>query len=1468
MRKLQRLSDIEHSSCGVGFIASLKREFSHDHLTGGLEALKCVEHRGACSADQVTGDGAGVMTDIPFELYGYTRNSVAIATLFAPVNSEQRRKTLAVLEEVFDFFGLRIVEYRKVPTDVSVLGTDARDSLPHIVQAVIERPAHCRTDDSFDKLLYTAKQHTRVKLSDADIKDNFFFASLSATTVVYKALVRAEALDLFYPDLRDPAFKTRFTLFHRRFSTNTRTSWDKVQPFRIIGHNGEINTIPGNRSWSAIRERYLGLRRGELLTREGISDSGSLNEMVEALMHRSSNPHLEDILAIMIPPATRENNFYTFWGRAMEPWDGPAFITYSDGRSVGARLDRSGFRPCRWAMTEDHFYLSSEAGSFEIDERRVIKKGSLHGGTGVRVDINAGSVHFRDPAESKENRNAHFDARLQKLGYVETSDVPPTETQYGVFGYTQEDMKRILLPMITEGKEPIGSMGDTARLAVLSSEPRPCFDYFFQDFAQVTNPPLDYLREETVTDLSNNLGKKPNIFAPKELIPPVHGIELESPVLSLGQMNFIKEAGKKRTNKYGIYYHTIDMTFEREFGAVGFRKAIRTIEQKTREAAADGVSTIILTDENAGPDHLPVPGLIALRTVVNALNATGLRLNVSIIIHSGEVRETHHVAALIGFGATAVCPYLALAVARNQSSGTPDRNEKNLLQAYEAGLLKIMSKSGIAVVKSYQSSKLFTAMGLGKEILEEFFSGMQSAVGGIGIDELVADIIARADRCLENVLLNTYQYKEHNKAEHGERHSMTNERSKLVHKLVREEHTNEEAAALYRTYVETGTRDAPVNVRHLFRLRKADTQLTLDKVQPVQSIWKTFSSGAMSFGAISAESQRDIFLAMQHIGGKSNSGEGGENPYYYTEGITATVKQVASGRFGVTAQYLISGEEVQIKIAQGAKPGEGGQLMGVKVTPDIAHARHSNPGVDLISPPPLHDIYSIEDLKQMIYEFKQLKPGIKVNVKLVAGWNIGTIAVGVAKAGADSIQISGSDGGTGAASLSSMKHTGLPWEIGLVEVHKALLENNLRKNVVLSVDGGLSTGWDIVMAAILGAEEFGFGKLLLVAEGCVMARICEKNTCPTGIATHDPKFKKKYKGTKEHVVTLMRHIAEEVREHLSNLGIKSLHDLIGRTDLIEPNPDFQDVIRTRKLDLSYFFDDMRMDDSRKTNLFNEGINPLNEKIVADTRTAIEKNGSLRLSYTVRNTDRATLATLSGRLARLKHERLVKRIRGADGTPEEYSGSLAIDFIGSAGQGFGVYTVDPLSIRLFGEANDSVCKSMSGGKVVVRPHPDASFKPEENAIIGNCALYGATGGILYVNGRAGDRFAVRNSGGTAVVEGTGLHACEYMTNGLVVILGPAQNNIGAGMTGGKLYLYGGQTQRINGKYITALPLTDDDRNELHSLLADYARETESPLATGILQTWQESQNSFVKYIPVKEARAILERESAEEKHNAA
>lgn len=1466
-------SRVERDACGVGFVADRKGRASFEIVQQALAALRCVEHRGACGADQITGDGAGIMTDIPFEFFGYSKGAVAIATLFMPREPQRLRHSLKIFEETFAFMGAKVLDYRDVPMDTSVLGAEALESLPAIQHAIIERPAHCRTDESFNKLLYAAKQATRTKHRENGFINEFFFTSLSTTTIVYKALTKAEHLEKLYLDLQNPRFTSRFALVHRRFSTNTRTSWDKAQPFRLIAHNGEINTIAGNRSWAFAREHALGLPFDELLTHAGISDSGSLNEMVEALKYRSSIPQVEDILAIMIPPADQHNSFYRFWSRAMEPWDGPAFITYSDGETIGARLDRNGFRPARWTMTEDRFYLCSEAGAFPVLDEAVEAKGTLRAGSGVTVELSSGAVHFEDPSRSVDNHDARFDAHLLPIDAgVRPTETPDLSKQY-LFSYTEEDRERLLFPMILEGKEPIGSMGDTARPAIFSNEPRSFFDYFYQEFAQVTNPPLDYLRESMVTDLTTHLGRRPNIFAPKELIPPPRAIEVQSPVLSLGQMEYLRRLGSSDGAASRIKIRELHMTFRRDHGSVGFRAQLRKLAADAVTAAQNGCGIIIISDRLATFEHPPIPSLLVLRAVSKALNQAGELLSASIVVDTGEVRSTHHVAALVGFGASAVCPRLALQVAcfdpdPKLQALTADQRERNLIKTFEAGLLKVMAKIGISVVRSYHGARLFTALGLGKEIVKEYFSGVASPLGGIGIDQLVEKILADTAHAKEISLTNkfhsTYIFKEHNKGAAGEKHSMTSARSRFLHKLAREQG----AWDVYEEYLKSNEADSPVTIRQLFKPKGNGQPLALDRVQSREEITKLFGSGAMSFGAISAESQRDIIAAMKILGGRSNSGEGGENPYYYIDGSTASTKQVASGRFGVTGEYLTSAEEFQIKVAQGAKPGEGGQLMGVKVSPEIARARHSNTNVDLISPPPLHDIYSIEDLKELIYELKQFKPTARVSVKLVAGSNVGTIAVGVAKAGADIVHIAGSDGGTGAATLTSMKHAGLPWELGLAEVHKALVANGLRRHVTLRVDGSLQSGRDIVTAAILGAEEFDFGKLILVAQGCIMARICEKNTCPTGIATHDPKFKAKYKGTAQDIVRVLSFIADDVRLHLAALGVFNLRELPGRTDLLEVDGNHQALIDSRGLELTGLLEASAPVGSKLPALFDAGLGLLNQQLISDCQIAWERSEPVSGEYRISTNDKAALASLSGALSERIMSRRMALIEAAGRGRDTYNDGISvaapiqISFAGSAGQGFGVFLCDGVQVQLVGEANDSVCKSMSGGRVIVKPSPKVKYEPEKNAIIGNCALYGATGGRLYVHGRAGDRFAVRNSGAVAVVEGTGLHACEYMTNGTVVIVGKTSFNIGAGMTGGEVFTTKENLPFVNSEYVVPVDFNAESAAKLQGILEDYAQATGSATARALLADWGAATERLLWLVPKKVAAQMkVETESA-------
>ncbi|MBP1654879.1 MAG: glutamate synthase large subunit, partial [Bacteroidetes bacterium] len=941
--------------------------------------------------------------------------------------------------------------------------------------------------------------------------------------------------------------------------------------------------------------------------------------------------------------------------------------------------------------------------------------------------------------------------------------------------------------------------------------------------------------------------------------PLEEAIELPGPVLRLGQMAYLESLRSKRPSQSHIIPRVFHMVFGRADGTSGLKPRLDELEREVLAAVEEGCTLVILSDRTATVERPPIPALVALRAVVRGLNDSGLRLNASIVVESAEIRTPHHVAALIAFGASALCPSLALAIARGPGHPgferlSADQRESNLVAALESGLLKIMSKSGISVVQSYQSSKLFTAIGLGPELMEDFFPGQPTALGGIGPEELAEDILWKtglaADPHNASTILNTYLFREHNALRQGERHSMTSKRAAAVHRLLRRSPGEGERREAYSEYLRLGADSEPVSVRHLFAVKPAGPPLPEAEVQSVGGILSRFGSGAMSYGAISAEVQRDIIAAMRELGARSNSGEGGENPYYFSEGISASVKQVASARFGVTAEYLVAGDELQIKIAQGAKPGEGGQLMGIKVDESIARARHADPGVDLISPPPLHDIYSIEDLKELIYELRQVHPRAKISVKLVSGANIGTVAVGVVKAGADIIYVAGGDGGTGAATLGSMKHAGLPWEFGLMEVHRVLVENNLRSSVELRTDGGLLTGADVIRAAILGAEGFDFGKLLLVSVGCIMARICEKNTCPTGIATHDPKFKAKYKGSKDDIIVILTTLAEDIRRQLAALGVRDLRELVGKTALLEVEPRHRAFVEQRKLDLSFFLHPVPAASTPAYRLVPEGISPLNRQIADAVLSRLDR-GETRfdLTFPVSTGDRGVLGTLSGALAVRSAER---RRRGeAPATLEGFQ--VRLTFAGSVGQGFAAFLEPGLNVTLIGEANDGLGKSMSGGIVTVRPPAAATYSAEENAIVGNCALYGATGGEVFINGLAGDRFAVRNSGATAVVEGAGLHACEYMTRGCVVILGPVSHNVGAGMTGGVLFLRRSNQGFLNGNYLEAFELTRDDEALLVNLLQRHAEAVGSAPARALLEVWEREKSGFIRCTPVAARR---------------
>lgn len=1388
---------MEYSNCGVGFLSSLKKEKSHEILVSGLTALKNVEHRGGTDRSGEIGDGAGIMTSIPWDLFGKKRDLYAVACLFVPKDEALFKSSIEIFEKTFANYNLKIDSYREVPINEKALQESVNQRAPRIIQAFILRPKHCRTHESFNKLLYLAKQMTRSKHREAGLRGEFYFTSLSSRTIIYKAMATSSQLEEYYPDLKDKNYKTRFVIFHRRFSTNTLPSWDKVQPFRLIAHNGEINTIEGNKSAAFSREKSAGLEVDQILTHRGTSDSGNLNGMAEALKYRSSIPHLNEILAIMIPPARSEKSgYYKFWSRAMEPWDGPALVTFSDGKRIGARLDRNGFRPCRWHRTKDHFYVCSEAGSFEIDPDKIEQQGALYAGRSVTIHLMTGEILFKNPEDSKYYQNAKFDARLEPLEYCSPRNTITEEKRdyyLSKFHITQEDLKNEINPMIDAASEPFGSMGDTARLPVLSEVHRSIYDYFFQNFAQVTNPPLDYIREKFVTDLSMNLGRTPNIFEPKEMIPPQEGISLKGPVLSLGQLERLKDSI--------LSVAELDICYDVEKGEEGFRLRLEELTKEALHEVRNAVSVLILSDRLVSNDRAAIPSILVMRTIQMALNNKGINLRVSIVIDSGEIKNSHQLAVLMAFGASAVCPYLVLELARNRISDEVegqglDQKEQRIIKAMESGLLKVMAKRGISVLRSYKGSELFTIIGLAKEILKEFFPEHKLTFGGLEIKHLVTEITKKSlySSKHKGALPSNFIYKEHASEKKGERHSLTSKRSRLIHQVLDLEFDDPKAIELWKQFNDE-INAYPLNIRDLLTF-KTDSKKASE--EPISEIVKRFGSGAMSFGSISAESQRDLILAFKEMGGRSNSGEGGENPYYFETGLTAKIKQIASGRFGVCAEYLVTGDEVQIKIAQGAKPGEGGQLMGIKVDATIAKARFSNIGVDLISPPPQHDIYSIEDLAELIYEIKQLRPSLKVSVKLVSGKNIGAIACGVVKAGADIVHVSGGSGGTGAAVLMSMKHTGLPFEIGLLEVHRELVSQGLRKFVTLRTDGGLLTGADIVKAGLLGAEEFEFGKLALVSQGCIMARICHKNTCPKGIATQDPKFKAKYSGRVENTIKLFKYIAKDISAIVASMGFDKFEDLIGRNDCLVFNERFKNIYSESNLNLDYFKKDSEHEIHRVA--YTEvKYNSLNQELLDEFK---KSSGKLKTSKKIHSSERAVCSSLAGEMALLKET------------------TAEVEFQGSAGQGFAAFTCKGMKIKLLGEANDGVAKSMSGGEVIISPYKGSHIAPEANVLVGNACLYGAIGGEFLLNGLAGDRFAVRNSGAVAMILGAGLHACEYMTGGSVFILGPALENIGSGMTGGSLYTLASNTAHINKDYLREAPLSEKDKKFVQEYLTKF------------------------------------------------
>jgi glutamate synthase (ferredoxin) len=1459
----------ERDACGTGFLADVEGRPRADLLPLALIALRRLAHRGGVDADGRTGDGAGVTTQVPHALLQPELEArglgllplqrLAVGALFLPRSAEPARRGREILAQCLSRQDLDLLGFRDVPIREEALGETALRSRPEIVHALVARPAGLAADE-FERRLYAARREAEAQARSERLED-FYVVSLSHRSLVYKALARAVDLADFYPDLRQADFATSFVLFHQRFSTNTVPCWAMTQPFRLLAHNGEINTIQGNRSWMRAREPGLQPPRLRLpaaalrpVLPEGTSDSASLDEAL-ALVATSGRSLLQGI-TLLIPPAWEADLDMPAGVRAMfedqasvmEPWDGPAMVVFTDGRVVGAALDRNGLRPARTLVTVDGLVLvGSEAGLLDVREERVLSRDRLGPGDVVAVDLEARRFLDRE-AIHRHLAALHAGHRRSRKRPVPLESLRASDADSGAspsadarvlraFGYTREEMLLILGPMYKEGLEPLGSMGDDTPLAVLSSRPRMLFSYFKQRFAQVTNPAIDPLREAVVMSLATHLGLRGELLGPAGVDAPRLG--LSDPLLDPADV-----AALDAWDETGWRVERLSLLFPSRDGAAGFAVALEDLLAAAEDAVRQGATLLVLSDRGVDARWAALPSLLAVSAVHQHLVRRGLRLQASLLAEAGDARDDHHVAALIGFGADAVSPYLALetiADAVGRAGGDASdfeaaraRYRKALLK----GLLKILAKMGVSTIRSYHGAQLFEAVGIGEALVERHFTGTPSPVGGVGLDEIAGDVIARhraawaaPDPELEEGGLHRYR-------RNGEAHAFEPPVVKALHEAIR---TGERLD--YRRYADLVHARPPIALRDLLEFRE-QAAIPVSEVEPVESILPRFMTAAMSLGALSPEAQQVLAIAMNRMGAKSNSGEGGEPAELYWkvlpggDRVRNRVKQVASGRFGVTAEYLMAADELQIKMAQGSKPGEGGQLPGHKVAPHIARVRHAAPGITLISPPPHHDIYSIEDLAQLIYDLKRVNPAAAVSVKLVSSAGIGTIAAGVAKAHADAIQVSGHDGGTGASPLSSIKNAGTPWEVGLADVQQALVRGGLRGRVRLQVDGGFKTGRDVVIAAMLGAEEFGFGTAALVAAGCVMARQCHLNTCPAGIATQREELRQRFTGRPEDVVRFFTSVAEEVREVLALLGVRRLEEVVGRADLLEVRPTTGKpaTVRLDRVLETALGRERRW--AGETNDPPHTGGSLDEVVLQRLRFGAGGVMPLKIEVPVTNGDRAVGARVAGELARRFHGRPVP------------AGRIQVRYRGSAGQSFGAFCVEGLRLVLEGDANDYVGKGMSGGEIVLRPR--RRDRTRAAVIAGNTCLYGATGGRAFFAGRAGERFAVRNSGAVAVVEGTGDHACEYMTAGVVVILGPTGRNLGAGMSGGLAFVLdeeGALGRRYNPELVTLDDTISFEEEEwLRRLIALHCEATRSRRGREILAGWSDYRGLMRRVIP--------------------
>lgn len=1511
----------ERDACGVGFIANQNGQASHEIITKALPALTCLEHRGGCSADQDSGDGAGLMTAVPWELFQpwFAEKSLAIPALektavgmiFLPPNPEQAAIARAVVEETIVQKNLIFLGWRTVPVKPEVLGVQARENQPQIEQVIVA--SENLAGDALERLLFLTRRSIGETLSQRPgfPRKEFYICSFSSRTIIYKGMVRSAVLGEFYEDLKNPAYKSSFAVYHRRFSTNTMPRWQLAQPMRLLGHNGEINTLLGNINWMIAREADLAhpnWSEADVQTFRPIvdpenSDSANLDNVLELLVRSGRSP-LESLM-IMVPEAYQNQpdlapypeivDFYEYYSGIQEPWDGPALLVFSDGKQVGATLDRNGLRPARYCYTKDGLVMvASEAGVIDIPEAEIVEKGRLGPGQMIAVDLETQEILKNWEIKQRVASHAPYSEWLQEhrqtlefQPYVETTQLESQTLlrHQTAFGYTLEDLEMVIAEMAGSGKEPTFCMGDDIPLAVLSEKPHLLYDYFKQRFAQVTNPAIDPLREGMVMSLKMWLGERGNLL--ETTADNARLLKLNSPVLNENEVAWLK-------NQVTFPVRELSTLYAIAAGPEGLAVTVQKLCQDAAQAVRNGAKILLLSDRVSpiGEDETYIPPLLATAAVHHHLIRQGLRMKASLVIDTAQCWSTHHFACLIGYGASAICPYLALETVRHwwNDSKTQALMERGKLptltisqaqgkyrKAVEDGLLKILSKMGISLLSSYHGAQIFEAIGIGGDLLELGFRGTVSRIGGLSVAELASEVLSFHSKAFPELTLKkleNFGFVQYRPG--GEYHMNSPEMSKALHKAVttfKNGNGNGQAAAPYDHYdvYKQLLANRPVTaLRDLLEFHSDRQPISIDEVESVAEIVKRFCTGGMSLGALSPEAHETLAIAMNRLGGKSNSGEGGEDPNRYNvlsdvseEGLSPTfphlkglqngdtassaIKQVASGRFGVTPEYLMSAQQIEIKIAQGAKPGEGGQLPGNKVSAYIAYLRRSKPGVTLISPPPHHDIYSIEDLAQLIFDLHQINPQAGVSVKLVAEVGIGTIAAGVAKANADIIQISGHDGGTGASPLSSIKHAGSPWELGLTEVHRVLMENNLRRRVVLRVDGGFKTGWDVLMGALMGAQEYGFGSVAMIAEGCIMARICHTNNCPVGVATQQEQLRKRFPGTPAHVVNFFYFVAEEVRGLLAKLGYRSLNEVVGRADLLKVRDNVK-LTKTQALNLDCLtqLPDTRTD---RSFLLHESVHSngsvLDDQLLADAaiQEAIRTHGTVTKTIRLVNTDRTVGTRLAGAIAQQY---------GNTG----FEGQITLNFIGSAGQSFGAFNLPGMTLILEGEANDYVGKGMHGGEIVIKPPATAQYDPAANVIVGNTCLYGATGGTLFACGQAGERFAVRNSQSQAVIEGAGDHCCEYMTGGTVVVLGKVGRNVGAGMTGGLAYFLdedGNFPAHVNPEIVKMQRVcTAAGEEQLKALIEAHAEKTGSTKAKKILANWPEFLPQFWQVVPPSEA----------------